>query len=188
VSEGGRADLAALHRARRRMERVLAQQDEVPEERRREILRVRARFVAAARATEDDDQLVALAFRVGGERYAIQLSELAMVLSSRGLSPLAGAPRWLLGAILARGRLVPVLDLRQLLQLEGGGMGDLASIVVVESEGDVFGVAVESLDGYVHFPRAAGAHAAQGSFRHVTADRVAVLDPGALAHAAGALG
>jgi purine-binding chemotaxis protein CheW len=177
--------LDALRRELDRMDRAFALRDEVSEERRRDILRVRARFVAAARASDDDDQTVALAFHVGGERYALELSHLSMVLPSRGLSALAGSPRWLLGAILARGRLVPVLDLRQLLRLEGGGMSDLGSVVVLESEGDVFGIAVESLDGYIRFPRAASA---QGSFRHVTADRVAVLDPEALAQAAGALG
>lgn len=184
-----RVDFEALRRDLERVELALAGREELSEERRTEILRARARLVAGARAMAESDEVEALAFRVGGERYAVPLEELTMVLPSYGVSPLAGAPRWLLGAIAARGRLVPVLDLRQILRLEGGGMSDLGSVVVIESEDDVLGVAVESLEGHVKVPRARlEPGQGQGAFRYVTADRVAVLDPEALAQAAGALG
>jgi purine-binding chemotaxis protein CheW len=155
---------------------------------RQEILAARARAIAESREQVAEDGELALAFRVGGEKYAVPLRDLEAVLPSRGVHPLAGAPRWLLGAMVARARLVPVLDLRQILRLEGGGMSDLVNVVVVAADGEAFGIAVESLEGYVRVPRSCPRPATHGPFRHLTADRVAVLDPDALARAAGALG
>jgi purine-binding chemotaxis protein CheW len=187
VSADGRAasprgDLDELHRAIDELERGLAHHAELSPERRQAVLAGRAAAIAAAREEVADDTTLALAFRIGGERYAIPLPELAAVLDARGLHALAGAPRWLLGAVVSRARLVPVLDLRQMLRLEGGGMSDLTSVVVVDGGAEPFGLAVEAIDGHVHVPRAAlaPAAAAAGPVRHVTPDRVAVLDPRAL--------
>jgi purine-binding chemotaxis protein CheW len=176
-----------LRRAIDALERGLADHVALSPERRREVLAGRASAIAGARAEAEDDAVLALAFRVGGERYAIPLQELATVLDARALHPLAGAPRWLLGAVSARARLVPVLDLRQLLRLEGGGMSDLTSVVVLDCGSEPFGLAVEALDGHVRVARG-GLSSGGGPVRHVTPDRVAVLDPRALARAGGALG
>ena len=166
---------------------MIGGEEEVGPERRREILEARGRVVAEARAAAKEDEVVALSFVVAGENYAVPISRLAVVLDARGVHPLAGAPRWLLGAAVARARLVPVLDLRQLLKLEGGGMSDLTRVVVIESGSETFGVAVERLEGHVRLPRAIFAGASAGPLRHVTAERVAVLDVDALAEAAAAL-
>jgi purine-binding chemotaxis protein CheW len=181
-------DFDALRLGLARFERALAGHEDVSPERRREVLGARARAVAASREAEAADEVVALAFHVGGERYALPLSELSMVLEARALHPLAGAPRWLLGAMVARARLVPVLDLRHVLKLEGGGLSDLGRVVVVEADGELFGIAVEEVDGHVRLPRSAVAGGAAGPVRHVTADRLAVLDSQALLEAAAALG
>jgi purine-binding chemotaxis protein CheW len=187
ASPGG-AELQELRRAIEGLERGLADHAEVSADRRRELLAARARAIAEVREQKADDSVLALGFRVGGERYAIPLAELATVVDTRGLHPLAGAPRWLLGAVVARARLVPVLDLRQLLKLEGGGMSDLTSVVVVDCGSESFGLAVEALEGHVRVPRGAIGATASGPIRQVTADRIAVLDPRALVRAGGALG
>src|SRR5690554_4889766 len=93
--------------------------DELSPERRREILAARARALAPARIDEQHETAEVLAFRVGGERYAVGIREVDEVLDIRGLYPLLGAPRHVLGAIFARAQVVPVLDLRQLLGLQG---------------------------------------------------------------------
>lgn len=152
----------------------------------REILERRARAVAAVRAPEAPDGIEVLAFEVGGERYALQLSEVVQVLDARALAPLPGAPRWLLGAIVARTGVVPVLDLRQRLGLEGGGLGDAAQVVVVEHEGDTFGVAIERLQGKLFVPRAElAAGTGGGAVRSVTPDRLALLDLARIARGGG---
>ena len=130
------------------------------------VLEARARAIAAARETAARrDRLRSLAFGVGGERYAVAVEEVFEILEARGLSPLPAAPPWLLGALVARTRVVPVLDLRQLLGLEGGGMSDLAKIVVVEHGGEAFGLAAEVVEGQVEVPREGLSPAAERAVR-----------------------
>ncbi len=149
--------------------------DASPEERGR-ILRERARALAEARVEPGREGIPVLAFSVGGERYAVDLTEVSQVLDGKGLWPLPGAPRWLLGAMLARSRVIPVLDLRRLLGLEGGGLVDLGRVVVLEEQGDAFGIAVESVEGRVDVPSEGLTPAANGPFRWLAPDRLALLD------------
>ncbi len=149
-------------------------------EERRRILDERARAIAVSRDEATVESVPVLAFRVGGERYAVDMNAVFQVLEARGLHPLPGAPPWLLGAMVARTRLVPVLDLRHLLGLEGGGLSDLGNVVVVEHMGEAFGLAAESLEGRVDVPRTGLTAAADGPFAWVASDRLALLDLGKL--------
>lgn len=162
--------------------------DASPEERGR-ILRERARALAGARLEPRREGVPVLAFSVGGERYAVEVGEVSQILESKGLWPLPGAPRWLLGAMLARSRLIPVLDLRRLLGLEGGGLVDLGQVVVLEEQGgDAFGIAVESVEGRIEVPPEGLAPAARGPFRWLAPDRLALLDLSRLGADVGAEG
>lgn len=170
----GRVDLGAL--LERRLDEVDALLAGAPDPAaRRAALEARAAQVARAREAAAAEGVSVVAFRVGGERYAVEVPAVFQVLEARGLSPLPAAPPWLLGAIVARTRVVPVLDLRALLGLSGGGMSDLAKVVVVEHDGDVFGLAAEELEGRLEVPRE-GLAPADGPFAWVAPDRLALLD------------
>lgn len=145
-------------------------------EQRREVLQARARDLAASRHQERPEVLTVLAFQVGGERYAVPIERVDHVLESRGLCPLPGAPRHVLGALLSRARVVPVLDLRQLLGLEGGGMSDLAKVIVVEVGEEAFGLAAEVVDGRQELLRSGLSQPPPGPFQFLTQDRLTVLD------------
>jgi len=147
---------------------------------RERILRERAAVVARARAEPRAAGLPVLAFTLGGERYAVEVKAVLQVVDAASLWPLPAAPPWLLGAVLARTRVVPVLDLRALLGLEGGGLSDLSKIVVLEDEGDLFGLAVEELTGQLDLDRDSLASAGEGPFSFLAPDRLAVLDPSRL--------
>jgi purine-binding chemotaxis protein CheW len=153
--------------------------------RRDEILRARARELAGARETEDADAVSLLPFEIGGERYAVEVLRVHQVLNAAGIDPLLGAARGVLGAIMSRGRPVPVFDLRSLLGLEGGGLSDLARVVLVDDEGDVFGFAVERVAPRVEVATTDLRPADAGPFRWMAPDRVAVLDPSRLGVAGG---
>ncbi len=175
----GAVDFDALHRRLDEAEARLAG-DAGGEERRREVLAERARAIAGSREVARAESEPVLAFTVGGERYAVAVEAVSQVLEARGLQPLLAAPPWLLGAMVARTRVVPVLDLRQLLGLAGGGMSDLGKVVVVEHEGEVFGIAAEALEGRLEVAREGLAPAVAGPFRWVAPDRLALLDLGQL--------
>lgn len=56
-----------------------------------------------------------LVFHVGQERFALPAVEIAEVLPRLLLKPIAQAPAWVAGIFAHRGRMVPVLDVRQLM-------------------------------------------------------------------------
>lgn len=171
----GVVDFEALHRRLDEAEARLAG-DAGGEERRREVLAERARGIAGSREVTRTESVAVLAFQVGGERYAVEVEAVSQVLEARGLHPLVASPPWLLGAMVARTRVVPVLDLRQLLGLAGGGMSDLGKVIVVEHEGEAFGIAAEVLEGRLEVPLDGLAPSATGPFGWVAPDRLALLD------------
>ncbi|MCY1034438.1 chemotaxis protein CheW [Corallococcus sp. BB11-1] len=144
--------------------------------RRREVLHTRAVALANSRHETRQEVVTVLAFQVGGERYAVRIEMVDHVLEARGMCALPGAPRHVLGALVSRSRIVPVLDLRQLLGLEGGGMSDLSKVLVVEVEDEAFGLAAEVVDGRKELPRAELSQPPPGPFLFLTPDRLTVLD------------
>jgi purine-binding chemotaxis protein CheW len=167
-------DFQALRQKLDRAEHVLVSGDEGED--RARILAERAAQVARTREESLTGAMSVLAFRVGGERYAVEVGAVFQVVDAGGLHPLPAMPTWVLGAILARTRVVPVLDLRAMLGLEGGGMSDLAKIVVLEDGTDLFGIAVEDLEGRLDLERDKLATSAEGPFAWIAPDRLAVLD------------
>ncbi len=172
----GKIDYTALRRKLDEAQAVLEGAQVLSAERRREVLAERARALAESRHEERRETLSVLAFRVGGERYAVPIDAVDHVLESRGLCPLPGAPRYVLGALVSRSRVVPVLDLRQVLGLEGGGMSDLTRVVVVEAAEEYFGLAAEEVDGRQELPRVELSLPPPGPFTHLSRNRLMVLD------------
>jgi purine-binding chemotaxis protein CheW len=183
-----RSSFEELFRRLEEAERALARDGAATPEERRKILAERARALAGTRTQAGAAGLEVLAFRVGGERYAVRIEEVDEVLEVRGVSALLGAPRHVLGAVAARARVILVLDLRALLGLEGGGLSDLLRIVAVGHGDDLFGIAVEEVEGRLSLSPGPSEKATHGPFAFITADRLAVLDlallgePGAAAH------
>ncbi|PTL77386.1 chemotaxis protein CheW [Vitiosangium sp. GDMCC 1.1324] len=171
----GKIDYTALRRKLDEAQAVLEGAQVLSPERRREVLAERARALAESRHEERRETVSVLAFRVGGERYAVPIDAVDHVLESKGLCPLPGAPRHVLGALVSRSRVVPVLDLRQVLGLEGG-VSDLTRVVVVEVSEEFFGLAAEEVDGRQELPRADLSHPPPGPFTFLTRNRLMVLD------------
>jgi purine-binding chemotaxis protein CheW len=175
-SASDKVDYEALHR---RLDEAQAEHESsqvLSPQRRREVLLERARALAESRHEERRETISVLAFRVGGERYAVPIEAVDHVLESRGMCLLPGAPRHVLGALVSRSRVVSVLDLRQVLGLEGGGMTDLTRVVVVEAAEECFGLAAEEVEGRLELPLAELSPAPPGPFTHLTRERLMVLD------------
>jgi purine-binding chemotaxis protein CheW len=140
------------------------------------ILRARAEELAQVREARRDKAIPILPFEVGGERYGVEVTAVHQVLDASGVSPLLGAPRGVIGAIVSRTRPVPVLDLRHLLGLEGGGLSDLQRVVVLDDGGDLFGLAVERVSRRADVPERELRPADGGPFKWIGPDRLAILD------------
>jgi purine-binding chemotaxis protein CheW len=152
--------------------------DALPAEERRRILAERRRALAAEPADLVRETWPVVAFRVAGHRHAVPAAFVRQFLEARRLSPLSGAPPWMLGAIQARARVVPVLNLRLLLGHTASGIADATSVILLEEEdGDAFGVAVDELEGHLEIPRDALTETSDGGpVRWWGPERLGVLD------------
>jgi purine-binding chemotaxis protein CheW len=150
-----------------------------------EVLRARARALARKPDAPIDtgDVLEVLEFRLTTELYAIETRHVREVVALRQLTPLPGAPAFVLGIVNVRGRIVPVLDLKKFLGLPQYGLTDLHRIVLVGDDTLEFGVLADmgvavrqvSSKGLQPAPTTLAAAGAQ-YLKGVTADRLTVLD------------
>lgn len=144
------------------------------------VLRVRAQQLAQVREVQQRAVVSLLPFEVGGERYGLEAVAVHQVLDAAGVSPLLGAPRGVIGAIVSRTKPVPVLDLRHLLGLPGGGLSDLRRVVVLEDAGDLFGIAVERVLPRMDLAPGELVAGDGATFKWIGPDRLAVIDPARL--------
>jgi purine-binding chemotaxis protein CheW len=122
------------------------------------ILATRARRLAqppAAPAVEG--QLAMARFQLGAEHYALELSFLREVAQLTSITPVPGAPDFVVGVTNLRGEILSVFDLRKLLGVKRAGLSDMARLLVLGRERAELGILVD------------------------TVSEVAVLDPGELA-------
>lgn len=80
-----------------------------------------------------------LTFILAGEEYAIEVSKIESVLEYTKITPLPGTDETIKGVINLRGRALPVVDLRMILNLDESEISLNTSIVVmfIDSEGEV---------------------------------------------------
>ncbi len=181
---GGPVDFSRLYARLDEAEQKLSGDQQLEEGHRTRLLAARARLLAAARVEEAVGTLEVLAFRVGGERYALRLLEVDHVVELRALSRLPGSARQVLGLLASRSLVLPVLDLRVLLSLQGGGMSDLTQVVVADTDEGKFGLAVEAVEGRLALQVEKLLPPPAGPFSHLGRDGLVVLDVTKLASAA----
>ncbi len=158
--------------------RLAEAERELSPEERRQILAARAKALAKQPVLKKQQEVMeVVAFRVGGERYAVPIERIDKILEIKGLATLVGAPRHVLGAIIAPSKILAVLDLRQMLGLQGGGMTDLTKVIAISDGEDLFGLAVEDVEGKLDLSiQQKSSSQCGGPFLFVTNDRLAVLD------------
>lgn len=149
-------------------------------QRRRALLEARARALAEAREAPRAEGLPVLAFRLEGRSFAVEVAAVGQVVEARGIWPLPASPTWLIGALVARTRIIPVLDLRPMLGLPALGTSALKRVIVLERGAEAFGVAVAQLDGRRDVPAEQVAPPGAGPFKWATADGLQILDLDAL--------
>jgi chemotaxis signal transduction protein len=108
-------------------------------------------FAEAPRSDAESPEGDLLAVSVGGDPYAIRLSEVAGLLSDRKVTWLPGSAIELIGLMGVRGALVPVYDLGALLGYSRAAVPHwflIAAAVHVA-------LAIDRFDGYLRVPREA---------------------------------
>jgi purine-binding chemotaxis protein CheW len=86
--------------------------------------------------------------RLGGGRFALPMDAVAEVGRAPYVTRVPGTPAWVSGVTNWRGRILGVLDLRDLLGLPRDGDGE-GRLVVLQRNGAAVGVVAERVDGVI---------------------------------------
>ncbi len=97
------------------------------------------------------DETEILAFKTGNEEYAIRIAELQEIIGYQRITVVPGSPEYLVGVTSLRGKILPVVDLKVRLGLEGEH-GERKKIVVLLGKKEPLGILVSSVSGVFRFP------------------------------------
>ena len=103
-----------------------------------------------------------LTFMLGGERFGIPLAEAREVARPGPVTPVPGLPPVLLGAVNLHGEIVPVADLRPLLNLPPGRAAPAAGLVVVGRGGERVALHVDAIGDMFEVATSVAAASAAG--------------------------
>lgn len=84
-------------------------------------------------------------FRLDHEIYGVNVMQIREVLRYNEITPVPGAPYYVLGIINLRGNVVTVIDTRKRFGLQIAEIDDNSRIVIVEVDGQVIGMLVDSV-------------------------------------------
>lgn len=86
--------------------------------------------------------------RLGGGRFALPMDAVAEVGRTPAVTRVPGTPAWVAGVANWRGRILGILDLRDLLGVERKDVGE-ERLVVLQRNGVMAGVVAERVDGVI---------------------------------------
>jgi purine-binding chemotaxis protein CheW len=147
---------------------------------------LKARAMALARKVDEsppgEASLEVVCFLLGQEKYGIESRYVREVCALTDLTPLPGAPPFVMGIVNLHGQVFSVIDIRQFFDLPQG-VGDLDRIIVLQHGAMEFAllgnvilgmVEIRESELQVGLPTLTGRRAEY--FKGVTRDRVAILD------------
>ncbi len=186
---GGPIDWTKL---RERLARAVAATEEALQpspERARQIMDARARALAQRPAQETDsgEKLQLVTFTLGAERYAIETRYLREVIHLVDVTPVPGAPDFVIGLANLRGEVLALFDLVRFFDIAKEQRPKGSQAIVLGIESAEFGVPVDAVHGTVELPvkgliepTGAAAGPQRDCQRGVTEDALIVIDGAAL--------
>ncbi|MEE9336981.1 MAG: chemotaxis protein CheW [Methylococcaceae bacterium] len=94
---------------------------------------------------QDDPIMQWVTFRLGDEKYGINVMQVQEVLRITEIAPVPGAPAYVLGIINLRGNVVTVIDTRNRFGLMSKETDDSSRVVIIETENHIIGILVDSV-------------------------------------------
>ncbi len=148
---------------------------------------LRARAMTLARQPEvkpaAENILEIIEFGLAHERYGLETDVVREIYPLEDLTPLPGTPAFVLGIVNVRGRILPVVDLKQFFDLPSEGITDLHRILIIQTAGMEFGILADTIVGVRGIPRddlqpsLPTLTGIRGEYlKGVTAERMVILD------------
>ena len=93
-----------------------------------------------------------ISFTVAEEEYGLELLGVREVIRVREITRLPLAPSFIRGIINLRGDVIPIIDLRERLGLDAQEATAMTRVIVVQVEGQLLGMVVDSASQVVRIP------------------------------------
>jgi len=103
----------------------------------------------AANAAVDNSLTRWVTFRLEKEKYCINVMQVHEVLRMTEITPVPGAPGYVIGIINLRGNVVTITDTRKRFGLGPKEISDDSRIIIVEIKNNVVGILVDSVTDVV---------------------------------------
>ena len=119
-------------------------------EEKRNILRARARSLAAggeAEATSSHLLLEVVEFILGAEHYGIESRHIREIHPLNEFTPLPCTPSFVLGLVNVRGQIISIIDIKKLFDLPEKGLTDLNKVIVVHANHIEVGILAAAIVG-----------------------------------------
>jgi len=151
----------------------------------RERARLLAREVQPEKAARSEIELVV--FKLAQENYAVESSYVREVYPLKFLTPMPGAPSFVLGLTNLRGEIISIVDMHAFFELPNQGLTDRSRVIVLRSPKMEFGILADSVTGTRRIgiddvqpvlPTLTGIR--EEYLKGVTGERLIVLDAGRL--------
>jgi purine-binding chemotaxis protein CheW len=180
IKKGNQSD-----RALENSESVMAKELKVTPEKKRTILKSRAKRLAQEleKRGADTDYLEVLEFLLANETYAIETIFVREVYPMTELTPLPCTPAFVFGLINVRGQILTVMDMKKFFDLPEKGIANLNKVIVVRKDNMELGILADEIIGIRNIPvndlqpplsTMTGIHAEY--LKGVTGERLIVLD------------
>ena len=118
------------------------------EEQIQEVLDIRADTLAQAPSEELEESAITqyVAFKLGRERYALEVRLVEEIQPVKELTRIPCTPEFVLGAVNVRGRILPVIDVKRFFGLAPAELLPASKIIVVEAGELELGVIADQVD------------------------------------------
>ncbi len=134
-----------LRKNEEKLERALTPTPERVED----VYRKRAERLAKKEAPRHPSALLrVMVFRLGTQRYAIEMKNLAEVVSAAQPAPIPGAPREFVGAIQVRGEIRSVVSLPILLDIDAASPITSGPVLLLRSAKQEIGVIAQAIEEF----------------------------------------
>ena len=180
----GKIDWNAVHRRLEAINAAITRGFSSSPEERKGILRARADLLARqSRKEKNGDTIEVVEFILANERYGIESCYVREVYPLKDYTPLPCTPRFVLGLVNVRGRIISVIDLKKFFELPENGITELNKVIIIHDRNMEFGVLADSILGVRNIdvkgiqpslPTLKGTR--EEFLRGITAERLVVLD------------
>ena len=91
-------------------------------------------------------------FGLASEHYGVDIGDVRRAFQIETLTTVAGAPPLIAGVVNFRGKAIPVVDLRRVLDLQVGEPTEESRVIVVNSAGEDIGLIVDAVTEVLYIP------------------------------------